>query len=340
MEDDTSMTGQAIIADFLGHLAEQRNFSEHTIRAYETDLKQFCGMLVAGGEDDDGRRLGERILAATPEDIRSYLAGLRNEAYSKSTIARKLACLRSLYKHLVRIGKVRTSPAAVIRTPRQDKRLPSCLDEKQVDALLAAPAAEADGSPETTLLARRDAAILETIYSSGLRVSELVGLDLADLDEPGGSLRVRGKGKKERIVPIGSFATTAIGEYIRLREKIGTVTNSGPASPKARRGATKSVTVPIFVNLRGGRLNVRSVRRKLEKHLRAAGIAGHVSPHTLRHSFATHLLNRGADLRSVQELLGHKSISTTQIYTHLTTARLKDVYEKAHPLAQGTLTKR
>jgi len=309
-----------VVRQFLDHLAEQRNFSAHTVRAYRRDLEQFCGFLAGEAEGDAAAgRLTRRLLSAGPADVRAYLARLRSGEYSKATMARKLAALRSLYKFLVRIGRVTVSPAAVIRTPKQDRRLPTCLDESQVAALLAAPLeADDDRSELRRMLARRDRAVLETIYSAGLRISELTALNVEDMDLSGGTLLVRGKGRKERLVPLGSVAAGAVEEYLRLRERIG-----GEASG------------PLFVNKRLGRLGARSIRRMLEKYIRRAQLPPEVTPHTLRHSFATHLLNRGADLRSVQELLGHKSISTTQIYTHLTTAGLKAVYEKAHPLARG-----
>ena len=343
------MVAPQVIEEFLEYLDAQRGFSAHTVRAYRADLVGFCRFLAAGAAAAlaaagktadmpaagaaDRRRLGRRVLETSPQDVRAYLAVLHNEGYSKATVARKLAALRSLYKSLVRSGKVAASPVTAIRTPKQDRRLPACLDESQVEALLATPLAayeeQAGGSDDEdgtrlrhrAALAARDRAMLETMYSSGLRVSELVGLDMAELDLPAATLRVRGKGMKERIVPLGSVAGEAIDAYLRLREGV-----FGPADDPA---------APVFVNRRGGRLSSRSVRRMLDKYLQRAGLAGEISPHTLRHSFATHMLNRGADLRSVQELLGHKSISTTQIYTHLTTARLKSVYEKAHPLARG-----
>ncbi|KPK79311.1 MAG: hypothetical protein AMJ81_13440 [Phycisphaerae bacterium SM23_33] len=330
-----------VIAKFLEYITEQRNFSAHTVRAYQADLTQFCRFLAAdGAERPLGRgeplpplepalaeALTRKLLAVAPGDLRAYLAMLRNEAYSKASIARKLACLRSLYKYLARAEQIRSSPVVAIRTPKQDKRLPTCLDEAQVAALLEAPItairAERGGAPVKAceaLLAGRDRAILETIYSAGLRISELLGLSLGDLDQAGGTLRVLGKGRKERLVPLGSRAADAIEEYLALRARAG----SPGDDPDG----------PLFVNKHGERLSGRSVRRKLVKYIRLAGLPPGVTPHTLRHSFATHLLNRGADLRSVQELLGHKSISTTQIYTHLTTARLKAVYDKAHPLAK------
>jgi len=200
---------------------------------------------------------------------------------------------------------------SAIRTPRQDKRLPKCLDVSQIESLLAAP-------DTRTFLGSRDRAILETIYSAGLRISELVAMNLEDLDEFSEALRIRGKGKKERLAPLGSKAIQSISNYMEKRMCMFGSHQNGP----------------LFVNKTGKRLSERSIRRKLDIHLAKAGIAIHISPHTLRHSFATHMLNAGADLRSVQELLGHQSLSTTQIYTHLTTGRLKEVYDKSHPLAK------
>jgi site-specific recombinase XerD len=363
------------------------------------------GTAFPGCADGATAGLAERLTAVTPTDVRAFLAMLRNSDYSKTTAARKLSGLRSFYRYLLREGLVATSPVAVIRTPKQDRRLPACLDEQQMIALLEAPLTltaeganpsplEGEGgpsgpgegcrwatdqpnlrtmppssspcplppgerdkksparaatlalSPLQLVLVSRDRAILETIYSAGLRVSELVGLNLADLDEPGGVLRIRGKGKKERLTPLGAPAGRAIAEYLALRanvfglDYVASRSGSGPSavqdahapSPR-RKGQSDPHAAPLWVNKHGTRLNARSVRRSLDKYLAIAGIPVHISPHALRHSFATHMLNRGADLRSVQELLGHKSISTTQIYTHLTTARLKAVYDKAHPLA-------
>jgi len=317
-----------LISEFLDYLDGQRGFSAHTIRSYGADLAQFCRFLLAapaGADEPDGLtcdKLPEEedldvgavtaaLLAVQPLEVRGMLAMMRNSGYSKSTIARKLATLRSFYKYLVRQGQVEASPVSVVRTPRQDRRLPKCLDVGQMLALLSAP-------DTATLLGSRDRAILETIYSAGLRVSELVGLNIEDLEEFAEALRIRGKGKKERLVPLGGKAIEAIGEYLKMRgSALGGLTRRGP----------------LFVNKAGRRLSDRSVRRKLDGYLLQAGIDVHVSPHVLRHSFATHMLNAGADLRSVQEMLGHESLSTTQIYTHLTTTRLKEVYDRAHPLA-------
>ncbi len=314
-----------ILARFLEYLDSQRAFSAHTIRCYAADLAQYAQFLAARAHASPakltteqlaqappltGEALEKRILAATAMEVRSYLVVLRNSRYSKATVARKLAALRSFYKHLVRTGRLEASPLAVIRTPRQDRRLPKCLDVQQVSALLEA-------ADDSTMLGARDRAILETIYSSGLRIGELVALNIEDLDEFSEALRIRGKGKKERLVPLGSKALQAIAHYLHLRD----------GATRPRRGA-------LFTNKSGRRLSDRSIRRKLVRYLQIAGINARVSPHTLRHSFATHMLNAGADLRSVQEILGHESLSTTQIYTHLTTRRLKEVYDRAHPLAR------
>ncbi|MFB3892818.1 MAG: tyrosine recombinase [Phycisphaerae bacterium] len=361
------MLALPLIERFLTYLDSERNYSAHTIRSYAADLTQFCQFLLsqdsatpadstaanqADGnpqsairnpqsaareeltledlpplDDADPAKLEKSLLSVTPMDVRAYLATMSSSGLSKASIARKLATLRSFYKHLVRQEAVESSPVSVIRTPRQDRRLPKCLDVAQIEALLAAPDAD-------TELGARDLAILETTYSSGLRVSEVVGLNIEDLDEFSEALRIRGKGKKERLVPLGSKAIEAIRGYLAKR-------GIGPAGETAAAARGQSAARgrdvrrgPLFVNKSGGRLNERSVRRKLDKYLLMAGIPLHISPHALRHSFATHMLNAGADLRSVQEMLGHQSLSTTQIYTHLTTQRLKEVYDRAHPMAQ------
>ncbi|HDY65592.1 MAG TPA: tyrosine recombinase XerC [Phycisphaerae bacterium] len=327
------MNGLPLIRKFLNYLQTERNFSTHTIRSYSADLMQFCQFLVST-EDVDALAAGatslkleqflpadqlspecltKRILTLTPMEIRSYLAVLRSSDYSKATTARKLATLRSFYKYLVRTEQIDSSPVSVIRTPKLDKRLPKFLDIQQIDTLLEAPDTQ-------TLLGARDKAILETIYSAGLRISEVVSLNIEDLDEFGGAVRIRGKGKKERLAPLGTKAIEAINLYVNMRSDLLEAT--------PRKG-------PLFINRTGKRLSDRSVRRKLDKYLPMAGIHTHISPHALRHSFATHMLNAGADLRSVQEMLGHQNLSTTQIYTHLTTRRLKEVYDRAHPLAVG-----
>lgn len=330
-----------IIERFFQYLDSERNFSAHTIRGYAADLSQFSRFLLCAngsgrqadevsgkGLDDlppieelDLARLEPLLLAVSPTDIRAFLAAMRSSELSKASVARKLATLRSFYKFLVRVEAVESSPVSVIRTPRQDRRLPKFLDVGQIDALFNAPDC-------STVLGLRDRAILETIYSSGLRISELVGLNVEDLDEFSEALRISGKGKKQRLVPIGSQALEAIGRYLQSRGQL----SKGPAASGKGRGRGYG---PLFMGKTGMRIDPRSVRRKLDKYLLMAGIPLHISPHALRHSFATHMLSAGADLRSVQEMLGHESLSTTQIYTHLTTKRLREIYSKAHPMAAG-----
>jgi integrase/recombinase XerC len=256
------------------------------------------------------QELRELLVGVQTDQVRSFLGFLRDQEYSRSTTARKLATLRSFYKFCLRRGYVTSNPIAPIRTPKQDKRLPKCLEIDQVKKLLESP-------EDNTLLGARDRAMFETLYSTGIRVSELVAINRGDVDFAGEALHIQGKGKKERITPIGPSAIAAIRKYLGMRD----------ADP--RKDAFDQQA--LFVNKHGQRLSTRSVRRKLDKYLTQAGLDPNVSPHTLRHSFATHMLNQGADLRSVQELLGHQSISTTQVYTHLTTEKLKQAYDEAHP---------
>jgi integrase/recombinase XerC len=239
------------------------------------------------------------------------MAGLNDKQYSKATIARKLATLRSFYKFLVKRNHISSNPVVGIRTPKQEKRLPQFLEYEDIKRLLETP-------PADSWLGARDRAIMETLYSTGIRVSELVSLNLDDVDFLGEVVHIRGKGKKERICPISSSVLQIIQHYMEFRNK------------RAQHNGNFDCKV-LFVNKHGKRLSTRSVRRKMDKYLKMAGLDPSISPHTLRHSFATHMLNRGADLRSVQELLGHQSLSTTQVYTHLTTKKLKDVYTAAHP---------
>ena len=301
-----------LINKFVTYLEHERNFSAHTVRCYSTDLEHFAAFLAGPGAATEDRASGafsDRLRRVTPLDLRAYLAELRRADYSRATIARKIATLRSFYKYLARQGEVQGNPVKVIRTPRQEKRLPKFLAPAEVERLLGAPSGN-------DLLSLRDAAILEVLYSTGMRVSELVGLDLEDIDPIAEAARVRGKGRRERFAPLGSYAIRALNRYLEARAAAG----------------LKDVKA-VFVNRHGNRLDARSVRRKLAKYLRIAGLDAHASPHTLRHSFATHMLERGADLRAVQELLGHRSLSTTQIYTHVTASRLKEVYAAAHPRA-------
>jgi integrase/recombinase XerC len=319
-----------LVRQFLDYLKLEKHFSDYTVKSYGADLIQF-GQFVAGeighanqqqGAAASGKvtpeQLDERQVKCEPLTIREFLAYLYAQNYTKSTTARKLATLRSFFKFLIRRGVVSVNPLSTIRTPKQEKRLPKCLDLEQVQKLLDAP-------DDNDLLGARDKAMLEVLYSSGIRVSELVELDTSDLDLQEGILRVKGKGRKDRLTPIGSQAIKALQRYFELR--------SSDSRNPALQGAQGSTRV--FLNKHGESLSTRSVRRKLDKYLVEAGLDPGISPHTLRHSFATHLLNNGADLRSVQELLGHQSLSTTQIYTHLTTSRMKQVYDEAHPRANA-----
>ncbi len=290
-------------AQFLERLRVQRNVSRHTLRAYQGDLERFAEFATAQSVEDPAK--------VNPLLLRRYLGKLREEGYERTTIARRMAAVRSLYRQLVRDGVLATNPATVLRNPRIKRKLPSCLTTDEVKSVLEAPSGAGVAS-------RRDRAILEVLYSTGMRVSELVGLDLGALRLSEGFVQVKGKGAKERLSLLGKPAVEALSAYLMARCLVA----------DAARGEA-----PVFVNRSGRRLTDRTVRRILGKYIRKVGLAKRVTPHTLRHSFATHLLDRGADLRSVQELLGHENIATTQIYTHLTTQRMREVYDRTHPRA-------
>ncbi|MFH0771721.1 MAG: tyrosine recombinase XerC [Candidatus Omnitrophota bacterium] len=286
------------IDKFLRYLEIERNVSSHTTLNYKIDLRSLSDFL--------GEISLERVDYTV---LRRYLAHLKEANLSKVSMARKIASIRSFFKFLCREGIVKVSPAAALSAPKRDKHLPKFLDESEVTKLIESPAGDSEA-------ALRDRAILETLYSSGIRVSELVGLDINRIDQIGGVLKVYGKGKKERIVPIGDRALQAIRVYL-LKRRV-----SKPGSDNV-----------FLLNKSGRRITDRSIRRIINKYILMTSIKEKISPHTLRHCFATHLLDHGADLRSVQELLGHANLSTTQIYTHVTTERLKSAYEKAHPRA-------
>jgi integrase/recombinase XerC len=289
---------QRYIDKFKGYLTVERNYSAHTVKNYAGDLVEFSKFL-------EGASL-EKIDYLT---VRKYLAHLRSRNISKRSVARKLSSLRTFFRFLVRDGYIKNNPVSSISAPKLDKKLPIFLDEQSVLKLLTSP-------DEKTFHGARDRAVLETLYGAGIRVSELVGVDIEDVDFISGVIKVLGKGRKERLAPIGDKAVNAIREYMAFR-------NTGKETDKKA----------LFLNKTGKRLTDRGVRNIIDKYIKRLSIKERVSPHTLRHSFATHLLNRGADLRSVQELLGHKNLSTTQIYTHVTMERLKSVYDKAHPRA-------
>lgn len=305
-----SRINHADITGFLEYLESVRGMSGHTVRNYGVDLAQFLSHLGDIGES-----------AAFPEGvthllIRSFMADLDAKGASRQTVARKIAALRSFYKYLQRQGRVGANPARVVHTPKLEKRIPAFLTIPMMERLLAAPGGG-------TFIGSRDKAILELIYSAGLRSFELVGLDHDDIDLERRTLRLRGKGMKERVNPVGRFAVAALDDYLRHKA----------AHPDRLRFDPKAV----FLNFRGRRLTTRSVRRMLSHYAAIAGLPGDISPHTLRHSFATHLLQRGADLRVVQELLGHENISTTQIYTHITANEMQRIYLESHPRADQPL---
>ncbi|WP_428386932.1 tyrosine recombinase XerC [Mucisphaera sp.] len=312
-----------LLERFANYLRHERHFSPYTARCYGADLRQFLEHLTDSAPDEASGQsegyLEGKLRTADPVLIRDFLAKLDTFGYSSATMARKIATLRSFYKWMLKVELVESNPMLLIRTPKQTKRLPRAITVEQIEKLLAAP-----DNRET--LGARDRAILETLYSTGVRVSELVDLNRNDLDLDSQTLLVRGKGKKERIVPLGSHAMAAIRHYLMLLEP-------DPRFAKLRQDSLSEPTTPLFVNKNGGRLSSRSVRRKLDKYLLEIGLDPSISPHTLRHSFATHLLDNGADLRSVQELLGHQSLSTTQVYTHLSSQRMRTAYDEAHPRA-------
>lgn len=299
---------EGLVLDFLSYLELERGLSRNTLNAYRTDLLQYGEFLAERGID---------ALEARPAEISEFLAELATgngddrPACSAATVHRKTACLRSFYKHLRRDELIGDDPTAALSAPRRAKKLPQVLNYAEVRKLLDAP----DGASPTAL---RDRALLEVMYACGLRASETIGLELGDLDLREGFLRARGKGSKERLVPLGRKAIAAISAYLR---------GGRPRLVGERHEAV------LFVNFRGGPLSRQGLYKIVQRHARAADLAGQMSPHTLRHSFATHLLAGGCDLRAVQEMLGHADIATTQMYTHLSGERLKDVYFRAHPRA-------
>lgn len=296
------------IGDFLDYLTFERNVSPNTISAYRDDLESFIGFLcndylTMGRDQLDLRRVDHLA-------VRSYLAHLARRKLARATVARHLSALRTFFKFLVREEVVEANPARTVATPKREKHLPAVLQTSDVVLLLEQP-------DLSTTLGVRDAAWLELLYASGLRISELVGIDLDDLELRSRLVKVRGKGAKERIVPFGSKAEAALRAYLAVRGEL--IRNIEEEA--------------VFVNYRGERITTRSIRRLFDGYVRDAALRAGVSPHTLRHSFATHLLNAGADLRGIQELLGHASLSTTQKYTHLNDWQLMAVYKKAHPRA-------
>ncbi|MSR51943.1 MAG: tyrosine recombinase XerC [Gemmataceae bacterium] len=294
------------LADFLRHLGLERNSSAYTVKSYREDLTQAVGFFrERGGPSLRPDQINMRML-------RAFLAWLHEQGYARTTISRRVAAVRSWCRFLCRQGMLKKNPADGLRGPKLDRKLPHFLDRADVNRLLASPSTEG-------ALGLRDRAMLETLYSAGLRVSELVGLELGDLDLSDGVATVRGKGRRERLALIGEAARDAIAAWLKVRttllEAIGKHSEA------------------VFLNRSGTRLSTRSVGRLLVKYLQRSGLDPRTTPHTLRHTFATHLLDAGADIRGVQELLGHKNLTTTQIYTHVSTQRLQESYRKSHPRA-------
>ena len=305
------------VLQFLQHLKTERGYSRHTLRAYQNDLEHFTDFLLNGPKafarepgEDRPRAAFDILEKAGKNEIRSFLAHVRTTGGATRTAARKLASLRAAYKFFVRMEWMEDNPALHVRAPKRSRDLPQVLSIPEAARLVEAP-------DPSTPLGLRDRALLETLYSTGARASEAVGMRIPDLDFGHGVVRVFGKRKKERLAQLGSYAIRAIQDYLAVRHEL-----NAPAHDL------------LFVNFRGGPLTTRSLQRIVEKYVRQILPGRHeVSPHTLRHTFATHMLNGGADLRVVQELLGHESLSSTQVYTHVSIDRLKDVYRHAHPHA-------
>ena len=301
-----------LIDRYITYLRYERNASPHTIRNYQSDLVQFRDFLRGG---DPQAAINVQSIDALR--IRGFLAFLFERERKKTSIARKLAAVRAFYKFLAREGVLAANPAATVSTPKLDKTLPRIMTEEEINTFLDRLA---KAVPEGEPMMRRDRAMLELLYASGLRVSELVGLDLRSVSFGDSMLLVRGKGRKERIVPFGSKAGQALNDYLPIRERV--------LMEAKKRGETA-----LFLNTRGERLTTRSVDRLLKKYVSAFGPKVRVSPHSMRHAFASHLLTEGADLRAIQEMLGHRSLATTQKYTQVSIKQLIDVYDKTHPKA-------
>lgn len=295
------------IQGFSNFLDIEKNSSMHTLKNYSNDLEDFFVFVI------NDYPKGVSFSELTPLYIRSYLAFLNEKQYARRTIARKISTLRSFCRYLLREGKITKNPFVKIKTPKLNKKLPVFLDNVEIDELLSLP--------ENDLLGRRDLALLEVLYGTGCRVSELVALSVVDIDFSNRYVLLLGKGNKERIVPIGNKAIEALSSYITHTRSILLTRYKVKDHGK------------LFINNRGGQLTDRSVRRVLDKYINLIATNKKISPHSIRHTFATHLLNNGADLRSVQEMLGHSSLSTTQIYTHVTTERMGKIYKKTHPRA-------
>lgn len=305
---------------FLAYLRLNRNLSPHTVRAYESDLTQFIDhVAIAAGR----KRVDLEPAELDRDAIRSYLADVHAAGQARATAARKLAAVRTFLRYLRRESLIDDDPGAVVATPKREVRMPAHLSEEEMLQLLAGPSTD---DP----LGRRDRAILELFYASGLRLSELAGLGLEDVNLSAKMVRVLGKGGKQRLVPFNNSTAAALRAYLQDRESL---TRAVVRATPPRRGASRREAEPLFVNYKGTRLSGRSVDRLVRRYVAVCAERAGISPHALRHTFATHLLQRGADLRAIQELLGHARLSTTQRYTHVNAAQLLDVYQKSHPRA-------
>ena len=301
------------ISEFIMNLKTEKNLSNYTVKSYFTDLTQFSNYLhknatmkIVNGELN--------ISQIDQMQIRGYLQALYVKRVKKVTIARKLAALRTFFKYFMREGRIKINPAELLRAPSAEKHIPTFLSLDEILCLLSMEFKD-------DLLGTRNRALIELFYSSGIRLGELTGLNIDDIDVPQGLLKIRGKGRKERIVPIGKPALSVVQSYLKNRSNYS--------------GKIPLKEAPLFINNRAGRLTPRSVARIVDKIVRASGISRKISPHAFRHTFATHLMDAGADLRAIQELLGHESLSTTQKYTSVSINRLMEVYDKAHPKARG-----
>jgi integrase/recombinase XerC len=293
------------IKEFINALSGERGYSSHTCRAYRTDLLEFMDFLIRSDIPLDLKKIDGLC-------IRSYL-GFLYKKNKKTTMARKLAAIRSFFRFMLKTGRLSEDPSKSVMTPKRDMTIPNHLSVDDMFRLLDVP-------QKDSILGTRNTAILETLYSTGLRISELAGLDISNVDFKAGTIRVLGKGNKERIVPVGKKAISAINRYLDKR---------------AQKEGKPPFKTPLFLNNRGGRLTTRSMARILDNTLKRSGLMRRLSPHGIRHSFATHMLNAGADLRALQELLGHATLSTTQRYTHVSIDRLMEIYDKTHPRSGG-----
>ena len=296
------------VEGFLRHIAAGRNYSRHTVVAYETDLRHFVLFLQDG-------KSATRVSSVDHRTIRRFLGALLARGRSRRSIARALACLKSFFRYVHKTGTVKVNPCANVGAPKLEHRLPQVLDERAVSTLMEQP-------DRSTATGARDAAVLELLYGCGIRLSELIGLRQQDVDFENGTIKVTGKGAKERVVPLGRKAMEALRRYIGLRDNLGVA------------GSRMSASHALIISNTGKRLHPRTVNTLTNKYIAMVSEIRQKSPHVLRHSFATHLLDHGADLRAVKELLGHETLSTTQVYTHISVERLKKIYAQAHPKAE------